>query len=172
MELLINHTSESNAYEVADYPYGYTARCKIRYWIETTKHKQRSCRQTTNPKTGRWNKPQKSTYSDLVVLFIEDDTGHVKRTSYNIQYGEYPTWKTFLEKYQSVLVSPYEIARIKYGNAIFRAREILYIKSLEHCASGNIYDVPQNFRGKISTEALLLAAKESGYGFKSSLMEA
>lgn len=72
------HTSEDTALLVDDYPYGYTLRTQIRYWIETTKRGDRFCSQTLNPKNGRWNTPKKSTYVDVAVLFIDDETGHVK----------------------------------------------------------------------------------------------
>lgn len=81
--LLHGHTSPETAYLVNDYPYGFTLRCKIRYWIETAKKgqykgQQRIASQTTNPKKGdTWNKPKYSTYSDMKVLFV-DTEGHVK----------------------------------------------------------------------------------------------
>ncbi len=33
---LYGHSSPDTAYLVADYPYGRTVRCRIRYWIETS----------------------------------------------------------------------------------------------------------------------------------------
>lgn len=73
------HTSEETALVVDDYPYGYTLRTQIRYWIETVaKRGDRFVSQTLNPKTGRWNKPKKSTYVEIAVLYIEEETGHVK----------------------------------------------------------------------------------------------
>jgi hypothetical protein len=77
MTVLSGHTSPDTAYVVDDYPYGFRLRCKIRYWIETTKHGSRVVSQTTNPKRGDvWNKPKASTYTDLRVLFL-DENGHV-----------------------------------------------------------------------------------------------
>lgn len=73
------HTSEETALVVDDYPYGYVLRTQIRYWIETVAKKgDRFVSQTLNPKTGRWNKPKKSTYSEIGVIYIEEETGHVK----------------------------------------------------------------------------------------------
>lgn len=74
---MFGHTDEESAYVVDDYPYGYTLRTQIRYWIETTKHGDRFVSQTMNPKTGRWNKPKKSTYC-LVAALMLDENGHVK----------------------------------------------------------------------------------------------
>lgn len=73
------HTSEETALVVDDYPYGYRLRTQIRYWIETVAKKgDRFVSQTLNPKTGRWNKPKKSTYSEIGVIYIDDENGHVK----------------------------------------------------------------------------------------------
>lgn len=70
VELLFGHTSEDTAYLVDDYPYGRRVRTQIRYWIETNaKHGDRFCSQTLNPKTGRWNKPKKSTYTGVGIMF-------------------------------------------------------------------------------------------------------
>lgn len=78
--LLTGHTSEDTAYLVEDYPYGFRLRTQIRYWVETTKSGDRMVSQTLNPKTGRWNKPKKSTYAPVLFLFI-DEKGHVSRAS-------------------------------------------------------------------------------------------
>lgn len=77
-DLMFGHTSEETAFVVDDYPYGRRIRTQIRYWIETTKHGDRMCSQTLNPKTGRWNKPKKSTYSPVGFLFREPDTGYIR----------------------------------------------------------------------------------------------
>ena len=51
MEILKGHTSPETAYLVRDYPYGYTLRCQIRYWLEHKPGKGvRFVSQTTNPK--------------------------------------------------------------------------------------------------------------------------
>lgn len=84
VELLFGHTREDNAYLVPDYPYGRRIRTQIRYWIETSaKHGDRFCSQTLNPKTGRWNKPKKSTYTGVGVMYLRPDNGHVKWTGMN-----------------------------------------------------------------------------------------
>ena len=72
------HTDETTAIVVDDYPYGRRVRTQIRYWLETTKHGDRFVSQTLNPKTDRWNKPKKSTYAEVGVIYIEDGTGYVR----------------------------------------------------------------------------------------------
>lgn len=80
VELLFGHTSEETALRVEDYPYGRRVRTSIRYWLETTKHGDRFVSQTLNPKTGRWNKPKKSTYSNLAVMYraVDPEDGILK----------------------------------------------------------------------------------------------
>lgn len=71
-QLLLGHTSEDTAYVVDDYPYG-RSRTQIRYWIESKdKNGDRFCAQTLNPKTGRWNKPKKGTYSTVLAMYLEE----------------------------------------------------------------------------------------------------
>ena len=82
--LLTGHTNKENAYIIADYPYGYRLRCKMRCWIETAtkgkgKGEQRYCTQTTNPKITSmesWNKEKCGTYAPMVVMYL-DEAGHV-----------------------------------------------------------------------------------------------
>ncbi len=73
------HTEE-NPVVIEDYPYGFRNRTDIRYWIETTNRGDRFCSQTLNPKTNEWNKPKKSTYSDVMIL-IANKIGHVRTIS-------------------------------------------------------------------------------------------
>ena len=77
---LFGHVSEETALTVDDYPYGFRLRTSIRYWIETTKHGDRFVSQTLNPKTGKWNKPKKSTYIEIAVMYRDDETGHIEWT--------------------------------------------------------------------------------------------
>ena len=52
-QILQGHTSPETAYVVDDYPYGYTLRCRIRYWLEVNeRHGVRFVSQTTNPMRG------------------------------------------------------------------------------------------------------------------------
>lgn len=60
-----------------DYPYG-RLKCKITFEVEFVKGKGfRFVTQTKNPKTGRLNNPKKSTYSQFMVQY-RDDNGHNK----------------------------------------------------------------------------------------------
>jgi len=86
---LYGHTSEATAYLVEDYPYGFTARTQIRYWLETKPKKGwRLVSQTMNPKTGSWNKPKTSTYADWGGAMYLDDNGHVQWTGVGPYTGD------------------------------------------------------------------------------------
>ena len=77
------HVSPETALVCPDYPYGFTLRCEIRYWIEHhPRHGWRMVSQTTNPKKAGhpWNKPKASTYTKgAVLLALDDVTGHIVR---------------------------------------------------------------------------------------------
>lgn len=84
VKVLHGHVSPDTSYLVDDYPYGRRLRCQIRYWVDTAergaaKGGQRFARQTTNPKVAGdpWNKPHYSTYSGMVVLYL-DSNEHVQ----------------------------------------------------------------------------------------------
>jgi hypothetical protein len=81
--VLRGHVSEDTAYVVDDYPYGFTLRCRIRYWLHTAgrgpaRGQVRFMSQTTNPKRDGhpWNKPKAGQYH-LWAVIILDARGHV-----------------------------------------------------------------------------------------------
>lgn len=77
------HNSPETAFMVDNYPWGFRLRTKIRYWIETKIAKnggQRFCSQTINPKTGFWCAPKYSTYSPILVMYL-DENDHVQFTA-------------------------------------------------------------------------------------------
>jgi hypothetical protein len=79
MKPLYDHTTEATAFVVDDYPYGFTARTSIRYWLEyKAKKGWRFVSQTKNPKTGAWNKPKMSTYTEWGAAMYLDENNHVQ----------------------------------------------------------------------------------------------
>ena len=95
---LYGHTSQETAYVVGDYPWGFRLRTIIRYWIETkvaNNGGQRFCSQTINPKTGKWCEPKRSTYSNVIVMFL-DKNDHVK-TEHLTTYTQTETIRNFVE---------------------------------------------------------------------------
>ncbi len=75
------HTGPENALIQDDYPYG-RLRCKRHIWLEYVPGKgYRFVAVTQNPKTFVWNKPHKSTYSQLGILIkilTGDEAGHIR----------------------------------------------------------------------------------------------
>jgi hypothetical protein len=97
-ELLTGHVSPETAYLIEDYPYGFTLRCKIRYWLEyTPKRGFRLWSQTTNPKRPGevWNKPKASIYARFGGAMYLDSNGHVQWSGLNEYSGgaEAQTWR-------------------------------------------------------------------------------
>lgn len=157
-QLLIGHTCPENAYVVDDYPYGFTLRCKIRYWIETKeKHGQRFCSQTTNPKRSSevWNKPKYSTYFPLVVMGLDAETGYVE---YKIlsQYADENEVVTFGQKYVTALQSKYSQETIQ----AFRIGKATHRHACRLASVTNIYDIPADQRRDIIRQAGIIAIRE------------
>ena len=67
---------------VDNYPYG-RLQCTRSQWVEFKSGKGfRHVTQTVNPKTGRLNAPKASTYIDVMVLCLEEETGYLKPYSF------------------------------------------------------------------------------------------
>jgi len=129
MQVLTGHNSPETAYVIDDYPYGFTLRCMMRCWIETTRHGQRYVTQTSNPKRAGivWNKPKSSTYSDIVVMF-QDENGHVHNDGFSITYRDEADLDAFIEKYGEALQDERNQNMIDTARAIFRARKYVTVK--------------------------------------------
>lgn len=87
---IYGHVSPETAYVVDDYPWGFRLRTKIRYWIESKDAKnggQRFVSQTINPKTGAWCKPKYSTYSLIMVMYL-DEKDHIYCTALPHYFSE------------------------------------------------------------------------------------
>jgi hypothetical protein len=97
---LKGYDSEQKSFEVADYPYGFTLRTKIRYWMEFKKNKGwRFLSQTLNPKTNKWNKPKASTYVEFGAFMYQDNKGYVGFKGLS-SYSSLGEAKEFLKKYE------------------------------------------------------------------------
>lgn len=124
MKYLYNRSSEATAELIHDYPYGYTTRTDIRYWIETKAKKgDRFCSQTLNPKTGNWNKPKCSTYSEIMVM-IEHDNGHINYTSFS-HWDDAEKLAKWLENKDQTQFNAEQIDQLCRLKAIFKVRENL-----------------------------------------------
>src|SRR5690606_16297638 len=69
------------------YPYGFRLRTTLYDTVEFSPKKGfRRVTQTVNPKTGKLNKPKKSTYSALLFRY-KDENGHIKSVVHNFNGG-------------------------------------------------------------------------------------
>jgi hypothetical protein len=126
MKLLFNHTSPETAYVVTDYPYGYTLRCSIRYWLEfKPKAGFRMMSQTTNPKKPGvvWNKPKASTYCKFGGAMFIDENDHVHWAGLS-EYSNGAEAKAWAEKYGAAvpeagktLLAKWVAAKLAYDGA-------------------------------------------------------
>jgi hypothetical protein len=95
---LYGHTSEETAYLVESYPYG-GLRCKKKYWIESHPKKGfRLVTRTENPKTFRWNAPDKGTYVMFAACMYLDEKGHTTWACLNNGSGAKETL-SFIESF-------------------------------------------------------------------------
>lgn len=118
-QILYGHTNEDNAYVVPDYPYGYTLRTKIRYWVESNpRFGQRLVSQTMNPKTGTWNRPKASTYTSFVVMFVDDANGHVYWSGWH-PYNGADELQDFIKTYGAGL----DAEHLDYANKLLQRYE-------------------------------------------------
>jgi len=130
--------TEKNPYMVENYPYGFRFRTKARFWVETTRYGQRFCRQTLNPQTNRWNKPKKSTYSQIVLAGLNEEE-HVKWTGISL----YSTDRAikFKEKYWDFM-SDYqkkEITNIiKMSEVLDKVEYTFRTRKYKHKVTGEI----------------------------------
>jgi hypothetical protein len=101
MEILQGHISPETAYLVKDYPYGYTLRCQIRYWLEFKPgHGVRLVSQTSNPKRGHvWNKPKASTYSRFGGCMYLNEDDHVTWSGLS-EYSDGAEAKAWSDRYR------------------------------------------------------------------------
>ncbi len=126
MEIIKEKYTEENPYIIKSYPYG-RLRCKMRVWVESVKNKgDRYCTQTENPKTFVWNKPKKSTYTGVMVLYFDDDR--------HITYlGLYPStnaeeYKNFIEKIGDYDFNDLQKERLKMIRAYIKTYENVSFK--------------------------------------------
>lgn len=132
----------SEKIEVKDYPYGFNRRTTLYDTVEfNQKRGFRRVTQTVNPKTGRLNKPKKSTYQSILYRY-KDENGHIKNVIFNLNGGakETNTVSNFLKDnfelftleerrylYQSILVSLKISMR---GNAMYGGAKVEDLKPL------------------------------------------
>jgi hypothetical protein len=147
----------SEKIKVQDYPYGFKLRTTLYDSIEFNPSKgYRHVTETINPKTGRNNKPKKSTYYEFLFRYY-DDKNHIQ-TVHPRLYSDEDTNKTmeFLAKNFEIL-TPQEISyayikiiswtkcnlksKVLYAGAVLEKLLVVYdpimLKLVEGLKSGN-----------------------------------
>ena len=95
MSILEVQPTEENPILIHDYPYSFK-RTDIRYWVESKKKKgDRFCSQTLNPKTHEWNKPKKSTYAAVMVVYLDEKEHITYKSTWRSTSAE--DYKNFME---------------------------------------------------------------------------
>lgn len=138
LRILEKQPTQEKPYVVENYPYGFRLRTTIRYWVETTKRGQRFVSQTLNPKTSQWNKPKKSTYSQILLIGL-DEKEHITYTS-NSLYSTEETlrFKSRYEKYFSDYQRQ-EIANIIKMSEVYDKVEItIKVQKFRNIRTGEI----------------------------------
>jgi len=148
----LNHNSEETAYLVNNYPWGYTLKTKRKYWIETTTRGDRFVFQTLNPKTNKWCKPKKSTYSAVLALYIKDN-GHVTYKGFNFGWSEIETINKFID-----LIGGEDKLSAQQQKALKKAR---YIKKVQDSVTYEIKpaDPVEESKKRVLQKRDLLKAK-------------
>lgn len=138
LKILEEQPTQEKPFIVDNYPYGYTQRTKIRYWVETTKNGQRFVSQTLNPKTGAWNKPKKSTYSNIILIGLDEQehVTHTGLTMYSLDEAQ-----RFKEKYENFL-SDYQRKEltniVKMLEVYDKVEYTIKTRKFRHIETGNI----------------------------------
>ncbi len=132
--------SFDSGYIVDNYPYGFK-RTQIKFWVETKGNKQRFVSCTLNPVTLKWNNPKPSTYNDLVVMYREKETGHIRGYHFNIGYSDVEDFnrlKEFLGDYKT----PYIENLLKLSRAVYETRKhikvVVRARQFRHKVTGEI----------------------------------
>lgn len=142
-ETLAGHTSPETGFVVDNYPYGYTLRTQIRYWIETKKgFGQRFCSQTLNPKTSQWNKPKAGNYHVLAVMTRNPSNGYVSYET--LQSGGWSKEENIqsFETRRAAAIGEYETKAIRYIRATNEANKMITV-TIHSAALDDPTDPPQ-----------------------------
>jgi len=114
--------TEENPIVVKNYPYG-RLRTLMRYWVESVRKKgDRFCAQTLNPKTQLWNKPKKTTYSAVIVVYEEAETGYTRHFGLGFSTSA-ESYKKFVEMAGNVKFNTIQEEQMKILRSYIKAYE-------------------------------------------------
>lgn len=128
-KILEEQPTEDKPFIVENYPYGFL-KTQIKFWVESVKNKgDRFISQTLNPKTNKWNTPHKSTYTGVILLGIEKETGHLKRVLDLSHWNEEKNYQKKLNfiRENNIKLNNLQEIQIKELNVIYKVREHLEV---------------------------------------------
>ncbi len=127
---LYGHVSESTAYIVESYPFGFRLRCKLRAWLEDGGPSKgwRYVTQTTNPKRSDevWNNPKRSTYSRVAGALYLDEVDHIHWTSLS-EYSDPNEILAFIKQFPKAdfrVVRPLVAGRLAMRKAVSEGKPV------------------------------------------------
>lgn len=145
---LYGHTDPNNAYMVDDYPYGFKARTRIRYWLESGGSKGfRFVSQTEDPKKLRWNSPKKSTYARYAACMYLDEKGHVQWRG----ISEYDSGDQVLDFIKSFPHADFSLLRTWIKMKV-RYYELYLAGKVEHRMNGVLQPLSEEDMGRARKE--------------------
>ncbi len=122
MEILETQPTEEAPYLVHNYPYGFKLRTDIKYWVESVKNKgDRFCSQTLNPKTQQWNKPKKSTYSAVMVIYLDEKEHTTYKSLWRTTSAD--NYKEFMEFIGDTTLNELQLRELKLIRAYIKTYE-------------------------------------------------
>ena len=126
MNIIKEKYTEETPYIIESYPYG-RLRCKMRVWVESVKNKgDRYTTQTQNPKTLVWNKPKKSTYSAVMVLYFKEN-GFIDYLNLNFT-TEAESYKKFIESVGDYPFNDEQLSQLRVMRAYIKTYENVTIE--------------------------------------------
>jgi len=134
MKPLIPQPTIENPYVVADYPWGFHYKTQCRFYVETDPKKgDREVNQTQDPKTGRWCNPKKSTYTQVILLGIDEENGHAERMFDLSYWNDEEKHIERLRQIQELKIplNEHQQNQIKELNAINKTRKYLSFQVVE-----------------------------------------
>jgi len=135
--------TEQTPITVEGYPYGWK-RTQAQYWIETTKNGQRVVFRTKNPKTLQWNKPKKSTYSDIRVLYRNTENNHIENDGLSFTYADQADLDNFLKNFPEETLTDFQKSQLKIFRAILKTREHVHVSIVENPTEEQLEQIKKN----------------------------
>lgn len=119
-------SSAEDSFLIEDYPWGFRLRTEVRVWAESKKgFGMRTCRQTKNPKTGKWCAVKKSTYSPVIGFYLNEED-RIKSTGLSAGgWSKEEAIVEFEKFYEEIGLTDFQKEQIKYIRATNIMNEVI-----------------------------------------------